>query len=206
MDQAAVAQRVAALGDVVAEAGINDVEQGAELLATSEDMALLGAVVGAISEEDLDRGLAVARVSGELQAVSSVVARVGMPVLAAFLVDRSYQLHEVAIDAIVRSGGTRAIARAIAETGARVGAMGEAEATEGVVRLAAAGALADRSDELEESGAALAFEGYQSMQAGEAVRQAGVAAAAAGVAEVAQGSEEIGSAGALADVAERLES
>jgi len=33
-----------ALGDVVAAAGINDVEQGAQLLATSEDISILGAL------------------------------------------------------------------------------------------------------------------------------------------------------------------
>ena len=80
-----VAGRVAALGEVVAAAGVNDVEQGAQLLATSEDIAILGAVVGAISQDDLDRGLEVARVSGELNAVSIVVGRIGMPVLSAFL-------------------------------------------------------------------------------------------------------------------------
>ena len=107
------------LGDVVAAAGISDVAQGAELISTSEDIELIGAVVGAISEDDLERGLEIARVSGELSAASVVVARVGMPVLAAFLADRGDQLLGVSVDAIVRAGGTRAIARALADTGDR---------------------------------------------------------------------------------------
>ena len=204
VDEVEVARRVADLGDVVAAAGISDVEQGAELIATSEDIALLGAVVGAISEEDLDRGLEIARVSGELGATAAVVSRIGMPVLAAFLATRGDQLLGLSVDAILRAGGTRAIARALAETGDRVGTMGDIEAAEGIVRLAAAQGLAERSDDLADSGAALAFEGFQEMVVGEEIRETAVDAAAVGGAQIVQGAEELGSAGALGDVAADL--
>ena len=48
------------------------------------------------------------------------------------------------------------------------------------------------------------FEGYQEMEAGESLRQAAVEVGVAGFAEAGQGMEEIGSAGALADIAEDL--
>ena len=108
----------------------------------------------------------------------------------------------VSVDTIVQAGGTRAIARALADTGDRVATMGEIEAAEGIVRLAAAEGLAERSDDLADAGAARAFEGYQEMVAGEEVREVAVAAALVGGAEIAQGAEELGAAGALDDVVE----
>ena len=165
---------------------------------------MLGAIVGAISEDDLERGLQVARVAGELSAVAVVVRRIGMPVLSAFLLDRGDALLGVSVDAIVRSGGTRAIARALADTGERVEVLGEMEAAEGVARLVAAEGLAERSEDLADEGAALSFAGYEEMVVGETVRQAAVEVGAAGLAEAGEGMEEIGSAGALADMAEEL--
>ena len=203
-DEVAVSQRVAALGDVVAAAGISDVAQGAELITESEDIELLGAVVGAISEEDLERGLEVARVSGELGAVAIVVDRIGMPVLSAFLADRGDQLLGVSVDAIIHAGGTRAIARALAETGGRVEALGAAGGCRRGDTPRGRRRPAERSEDLAESGAARAFEGYQEMVAGEEIRETAVEAGAAGLSEAGRGMEEIGSAGALADVAEQL--
>ena len=64
--------------------------------------------------------------------------------------------------------------------------------------------LAERGDELAEDGAALAYEGFEEMDVGEAVRRTAVEVGAAGLAEAAVGMEEIGSAGALADMADDL--
>jgi hypothetical protein len=204
-DELLVADRVGALADVVAVAGITDVEEGAELIATSEDIAVLGAVVRAISQDDLDRGMQVARISGEMSAVAIVVSRIGMPVLAAFLEDRAEELLDVSVDAIVRAGGTRAVSRALADAGERVEILGENEEAEGLARLVVADDLIQGSDELAEAGAADSFLGYQEMEVGEEVRQDAVDDGAAGLAEAGQGMEELGSAGALADVADQLE-
>ena len=97
-----------------------------------------------------------------------------MPVLAAFLADRGDQLLDVSVDAIVRAGGTRAIARALADTGERVELLGAAEAAEGVARLVAAEGLAERSQELADEGAELSYEGFEEMAIGESVRRAAV--------------------------------
>jgi hypothetical protein len=127
-----------------------------------------------------------------------------MPVLSAFLADRGDQLLDISVDAIVRSGGTQAIARALAEAGGRVEILGEAEAAEGIARLVVAEGIGERSDELAEEGAALSYDGFEEMVAGETIRQAAVEVAAEGLAEAGEGMEEIGSAGALADVADQL--
>ena len=202
-DELVVAGRVAALGDVVAAAGINDVEQGAQLLATSEDIAILGAVVGALSEDDLDRGLQVARVSGELGAVATVVSRIGMPVLAAFLADRGDQLLDVSVDAIVRAGGTRAIARALADTGERVELSAPPRLPKGSPGWSCRG---DRRAEpgARRGGRRAELRGVRGDGRRRSVRQAAVEVGAAGFAEAGQGMEEIGSAGALADMADDL--
>ncbi len=91
-----------------------------------------------------------------------------------------------------------------AETSDKVQALGELEEAEGIVRLAAAEGLAERSEELADSGAALAYQGYEEVQVGEAVRETAVEVGAAGLAEAGEGMEEIGSAGALEDVSKQL--
>ena len=78
------------------------------------------------------------------------------------------------------------------------------EAAEGVARLIAAEGLAEQSEDLADEGAALSYEGYEEMVVGETVRKAAVEVGAEGLAEVGEGMEEIGSAGALADVADQL--
>jgi len=82
--------------------------------------------------------------------------------------------------------------------------LGEVETAEGVARLVAAEGLAERSEDLADDGAALSYSGYEEMVVGETVRQAAVEVGAAGLAEAGEGMEEIGSAGALADMADEL--
>ena len=128
-----------------------------------------------------------------------------MPVLAAFLADRGDQLLGVSVDAIVRAGGTRAIARALADTGDRVEALGELEEAEGVARLVAAEGLAERSAELADDGAVAGVRGLRRDGGRRGrPRDGGRDRRRRCEARSSQGAEEIGSAGALADVADQL--
>ena len=142
--------------------------------------------------------------SGELGAVAVVVRRIGMPVLAAFLAVRGDELLDVSVDAIVRAGGTRAIARALADTGEHVELLGEAEAAEGVARLVAAEGLAERSEELADEGCRAELRGLRGDGRRRVGSPGGRRGRCRGFAEAGQGMEEIGSAGALADVADEL--
>ena len=82
--------------------------------------------------------------------------------------------------------------------------LGELEETEGIARLVIAEEVADRGEELQEAGAALAFEGYQEMVVGEEVREAAVAVGAEGVAEMVEGAAQLGSADAHDEEAQDL--
>ncbi len=108
-------------------------------------------MVGVMSEGDLEHGMELARLSGELRVAATIVKRIEMPILARFLGGRSSQLDHLAVDAVMRSIGTRVLAAALAATGATVADLSEQEVTEGIVRLAAAEALAERRDELIEA-------------------------------------------------------
>ena len=76
--------------------------------------------------------------------------------------------------------------------------------TEGIARLVIAEEVAERGEELQEAGAALAFEGYQEMVVGEEVRGAAVAVGAEGVAEMVEGAAQLGSADAHEEEAQDL--
>jgi hypothetical protein len=82
VDAENTAARRAQLAEVVADAGIVDVAEGAALLAVSDDIKAISGVVGLMSTEDLETGLEMARTAGELRAVSDVVDLMEMPVLA----------------------------------------------------------------------------------------------------------------------------
>ena len=179
--------------------------EGAELLATSEDIEVQGAIVGALAEEDLGQGMEIAAIAGQLFAVSEIVDALDMPVLAAFLDDKGQDLHELAIDAIFRYGATRALSEAVSETGMHVGEMGVLEVVEGVEELVAAEGMAYRSDELAEAGLEQTAQGLVEMAAAEGMREASEELAAEGVVEVAEGAAEIGAAATLADFAAALE-
>jgi len=138
MDKVIVAEGMATLGQVAA-AGAADVAQGAEMLATSEDIAVMSAIVRALSAKDLDRGLETARIAGEFAAVGDLGRRMGMPVLAAFLIDRSSKLRGIGVENLLRYSGTRALSEAMARAGARVSDLGAGEVAEGVTPLAVAG-------------------------------------------------------------------
>src|SRR5262249_16732887 len=111
------ANRVGQLSEIVSAAGARDVAQGAAMLAAPEEIEGMSALVAVMGAEDLEQGMALARLSGELRAAYSIVRRLQMPVLAAFLGDRSDKLNRMAVDTVMRSSGTRALGTALAATG-----------------------------------------------------------------------------------------
>ena len=96
VDAAVVADRLSTLSEIVETAGIDDISQGADLLAHSEDVAAMSAIVGLMSYSDIERGLELARMAGELRAISDVTHALEMPVLTAVLADRGERLQQVA--------------------------------------------------------------------------------------------------------------
>ncbi|MCZ7670025.1 MAG: hypothetical protein M5U34_24055 [Chloroflexi bacterium] len=59
------------------------------MLAASDDIAVQGALIASLGEEDLEDAMAMASIAGQLLAVANVVADLDMPILAAFLADKS---------------------------------------------------------------------------------------------------------------------
>jgi hypothetical protein len=143
-----MAARLGQLSEVVAEAGIVDVAEGAAMLATSDDIKGISAAVGLMGAEDLESGLEVARTAGELWAASDVVDLLEMPVLAAFLESRGELLQNVAVEIILRASGTRALSQVLTGAGEAVADLGDQEVAEGLVRAVASQVLAEESDEL----------------------------------------------------------
>jgi len=188
-----------------AAAGVRDVEQGAELLAASEDLAVQSAVVSELSADDLNRGMKLASIAGQLQATSNVMATLGMPVFADFLEDKGEELQDLAVDELLRSGATRALATAMAETGAQVGELGADEVVKGINRLAESEAMEIQSQRLAQAGTELTEEGLAEMAASQEMRQASEEMAAEGVADIATGAEEVGEAETMETVAEATE-
>ena len=172
-DLQTVATRVASLSEIVAESGAADVAQGAEMLVAADDVETVSAVVGVMSLADLDRGMELARVSGELQAASRIVDKLKMPLLSAFLDDRSGKMGQMAVDNILLASATRALAAAMAATGKKLEDLSATEVAEGIVRLAASDALAERSDELAAESGDSAAAGLRQAQRGGGARSGG---------------------------------
>src|SRR5262249_7125095 len=122
-------------------------------------IAVMSAMVRALSAKDLERGLATARIAGEFAAVGDLARRMGMPVLAAFVTDRSNKLRGISVENLLQYSGTRALSDAMSSAGARVGDLGAGEVAEGITRMAVAGRMAERSEELAVGGAVQAAVG-----------------------------------------------
>ena len=116
-DAAVVADRVKDLSEIVAVAGVVDVEEGVDMLIKGGDVKAMGAIVKLMSKEELERGLELARLAGELWTISDVAGVLDMPVLAEFLEERGMRLQQIAADQLLRFTGTRALAGAIKEAG-----------------------------------------------------------------------------------------
>jgi len=204
VDAELVASRMADLSEVVGEAGVVDMAQGAELLADSDDVKTIGAMISLMSAEDLEGGMELARLAGELSAVGLVTERLQMPVLAAFLDARGEQLEQIAVNAILRSSSNRALAQLAMAKGMKIEAMGAEEVAEGLARMVASEAMAERSAELAYTSAVLAEEGVEQMEVGAVAAEVARAGVKVGVAEVAAGASELGAATALDETAEVL--
>jgi len=193
-----VAGRLTRLSEVVGAAGVTDIAEGAELLATSDDVEDMSAIVGLMSLGDLERGLELWRLAGELSTISDVIDQLQMPILSVVLNDRGNALRRIAVDAILRAAATRSLSQALAATGRHIGEMGAEEAEEGMVRLVASDVAQQRAEELAAAGAELELRGV----AEAAVAQEAAAAArelvVEGAGELAEGSAEIGAASEMA--------
>ena len=130
-----LAARRASMSDLESAAGVNDLMQGADMLAASEDITTISAVVHALNEEDLEDVIEIGAISGELAVLSDVLAAMDMATMAEFLHGRSQRLRELAVDNILRYGALRALTETMSETGEKVGQLGEEESAEGHARL-----------------------------------------------------------------------
>jgi hypothetical protein len=205
MDAAVVADRLSTLSSVVSAAGVNDINQGADLIATAGDVDTIAAAVGLMTVDDLDKGLELGRLSGELRVVGNIVSQLEMPILAAFLGDRSERLNEIAIDTVLRAAASRSLTELIEATGQRIGEMGEEEIDEGVLRLAASDIAAERAADLTAAGLALGVQGLDELDAAAEDAELADEMRAYGVEEVARGAEDLGAAAAAAGEADALD-
>jgi hypothetical protein len=196
-DRLAAANRADLLAGMVKQAGANDLGQGAEALATSEDIFVQSEIVNALSEADLLRGMDLSSIAGQLKTASHVVAAKGMPIMADFLNAKSSQLQELATLAIFRSGATRALANAIAESGSTVEQLGLIEVAEGATRVVLAEEASAMSQDLVEQGLDQIERGESQMEWAAAERADAGKQAVKSVAEIAKGTEAIGMATTL---------
>ncbi len=140
-----------------------DIAQAIHLLSASEDVEVMSAVVGVMSEADLEHGLQLARLSGELRAAGDIVNLLELPVLAGFLESRSDRVNGMAVNAVLRSTSTRALAAAMAATGTDLASLSAENVADGIVRMAAADAMAVRSGELAAESAVGAVRGVEEL-------------------------------------------
>ena len=198
------ARNLAAISSVMAEAGVDDVAQGVALLSASDDIAVQSALVGELSREDLALGMELASIGGQLQAVGDVVYDLDMPLLAEFLESLGSRMRELSADTIHRFGATRALARALAETGASVEDLGSNEVGEGMMRIEAAEEAAVLSEVADEVGRELRSEGRAEMAAAREIREVTEDLVMDATSEIAGGAAQLGAAGAMADLADAV--
>jgi hypothetical protein len=204
-DAALAAQRMQQLSDAVGVAGVVDVAEGVDMVMKGGDVRAMSAIVGLMSREELDRGLELARLAGELWTVSDVVGMMQMPVLSDFLEERGMHLQEIAVDQLLRSTGTRALAGAMSQAGRDIEALGENEMEEGMVRVAVSEAATKRSKELSKTSDALASRGVGELAEAVMARDLAREASAAGVTKIAKGAETMGAGEATVQTGEVLE-
>jgi hypothetical protein len=204
VDAEVVADRLGTLSDAVAEAGVRDMAEGAEMLAVSDDVEVLTAMVGLMSADDAEHGLELGRISGELITAARVLDRMQMPLLTIFLERRGARLQDMAVEQVLKAAGTRALAQHMAATGQEIEAMGEDEVAVGSLRLSAADAMETRSEQLARAGVDLAVQGAAEVAAAAVADQVARAVTAEAVADIAEGSAALGAASAMEDVAEVL--
>ena len=77
VDAEVVADRLGVLANVVGEAGVTDIAEGAEMLMASDEVQAMSAAVGLISLGDLDRRFEIVGIAGELQTIGDFRRSVG---------------------------------------------------------------------------------------------------------------------------------
>jgi hypothetical protein len=170
-----IARRRASEGELTAAAGANDLMQGADMLAASEDIESMTAVVHSLNEDDLDDAMEIGSISGELAVISDVLATLEMETIAEFLLDRSQRLRELAVDNILRYGALRALTATLDETGEKMAALGEEEVAEGEARLSLAEAVTANSEAMAIAGEEMIAEGLATLAAAQGALDAGEA-------------------------------
>ena len=80
-----LAERRASMSDLESAAGVNDLMQGADMLAASDDITTMSAVVHALNEEDLEDVIEIGAISGELAVLSDVLAAMAFTTMSEFL-------------------------------------------------------------------------------------------------------------------------
>ena len=133
VDAMKAAQRAEKRSKRAAREGARDIVQGEELLGAFEELEIESDLVKEMSSDDLDHGMKLAAIAGQLWAASNVLETLDMPVFADFLDDKGYELQDLAVEVLLRSGVTRVLAKSMAETGAEVGELGVGEVAEVVL-------------------------------------------------------------------------
>jgi len=142
--------------------------------------------------------------AGELQAASKVVDPMVMPVLTAFLDNRSARLQDFAVDNILQSAGNRALARVLAAKRLEIEEMGVKEMAEGLTRISASEAKEAHSEDIAVAGVVLGAKGVEEVVAAKETADLAKEIAGDGVVEVADGSAEFGAATAKKEVENKL--
>ena len=127
-----------------------------------------------------------------------------MPLLSAFLDDRSGKIGQMAVDNILLASATRALAAATAATGKQIGDLSATEVAEGIVRLAASEALAERSSQLAAESGDSAATGYDELVTAGVLHEAAGKARGESFDAGARGAAALGAATAEAALAESL--
>jgi hypothetical protein len=102
--------------------------------------------VRALGKADLEIAMEIVAISGQMEVVSDIAAMRDLPLVAVFPDDKGAELHDLAVDAIVKFGATRAVAKSMAQTAARVGKLGAGEMVEGIARVVVAEKTASASE------------------------------------------------------------
>jgi hypothetical protein len=186
------------LSEAVGDAGIDDIAEGAQMLAASEDLAVIGAMVAAMSEDDLDHSMEIAGISGQMNAVGDLVASMDMLVLASFLWDRSDRLRELAVETMIRFSAGQALAEAIEEAEEEIEELGANEIAEGLVRLEMADEFAAEASMMATAGIISAEASMIEAAVAEELRMAALEEVGDAVSEIAEGAAEVGAGEVLA--------
>jgi hypothetical protein len=193
------------IAGIAAVAGSQDLADGAAALAASEDVAVQSLVVDTLAIGDLKHGMRLAGIAGQLRMAGDLLEVLGRPIFALFMAEKADELNEIALNAILVAGATRALAQSLEETSATLEDAGADQVAQGTTRLKMAGQAERLSEDLADAGADLVTKGIAEVEVAGVAHEVAQELAVEGVAEIAAGAEAVGSAEALATVGEALE-